>query len=65
MIKEQAEKLEMLIKDSFNDALERELRLSTEELEYLQNKYPKATIEPMESEESTDNKSWYLVKFNQ
>ncbi len=40
----------------------RELRLSNEEREYLQNRYPKSSLKRILSPEYADGKAWYEVK---
>mgnify|MGYP005766019501 CR=1 FL=1 len=55
--------LEHFFEDSFCDGqIERELRLSPEELSYLKTKYPQASFQSLsEDEGSASGKAWYLV----
>jgi len=43
----------------------RELRLSNEEREYLQNRYPKSSLKRILSPEYADGKAWYEVKLGE
>ena len=57
------EQFEFFVADSFADGVMlRELRLSNEEREYLQDKYPKASLKQILSPEYVDGKAWYEVK---
>ncbi len=57
------EQFEFFVADSFADGVMlRELRLSNEEREYLQDKYPKASFKRILSPEYADGKAWYEVK---
>ncbi|WP_099158935.1 hypothetical protein [Virgibacillus ndiopensis] len=48
--------------ESFNDDIHhRELRLSSNEIELVRKKYPKATIKESTSNQSVDEKKWYDV----
>lgn len=62
MVKTEVERFEDFLSNSFQEVLCRELRLSNEELEYLKKRFPKANIERMRTDESPDDKHWYLVK---
>lgn len=57
-----AEAFEMFLQESF--ALEktyRELRLSVDEVGYIRNKYPGASITRTSSKEDLDGKVWYEI----
>lgn len=65
MTNEEIKQFECFLEDSFaNDTLSRELRLSDEQKEYLNNYFPKACIEEMAVESCKDGKRWYLVSFS-
>lgn len=55
--------LECFFEDSFcNGQLERELRLSPEELSHLKSKYPLVSFQRLsQNEVSASGKAWYLV----
>ncbi|WP_066502215.1 hypothetical protein [Abyssisolibacter fermentans] len=64
MTKEELMKFEEFILDSFsNDIMNRELRLSLEEKEYLEKMYSRVIIEEMDEYKSGEKKEWYKVSF--
>jgi hypothetical protein len=65
MTSNEREQLEGFLAESFADgAMIKELRLSTEEREYLQTRYPKASLKIILNSEYTDGKTWYEVKLS-
>lgn len=62
MSPKQMKSFEKFLSDSFGDGIYyRELRLSSEEIEYLKKKFPKATIKRCEAAESADDKEWWEI----
>lgn len=58
----QRENFEKFLLDSFGDGVfSRELRLSSEELSYLKELYPKASVTTSTNGKSKDGKEWYIV----
>ncbi len=54
---------EAFLAESLSDGImHRELRLSKEERDLLQNRYPRARLERLPSHEYPDGKAWYAVK---
>ncbi|MCK9314007.1 MAG: hypothetical protein M0P20_08180 [Methanocorpusculum sp.] len=63
MTNNKREQFEFFLAESFaNGIMLRELRLSNEEREYLQNRYPKASLKRILSPEYADGKTWYEVR---
>ena len=63
MTDDKRKQFEGFLAESFADGvMHRELRLSNEEREYLQNRYPKASLKQILSPEYVDGKAWYEVK---
>ena len=63
MTGDKQEQFEFFVAKSFeNGVMLRELRLSNQEREYLQDKYPKASFKRVLSPEYADGKAWYEVK---
>lgn len=66
MTGDKQEQFEFFVAKSFeNGVMLRELRLSNEEREYLQGKYPKASFKRILSPEYADGKAWYEVKLGE
>ncbi|WP_188456184.1 hypothetical protein [Virgibacillus oceani] len=58
----QREYFDDFLTESFSDDIHhRELRLSSNEMESIKKKYPKATIKACTSNQSTDGKMWFEV----
>ncbi|WP_077623705.1 hypothetical protein [Sediminibacillus massiliensis] len=56
------ERLERFLMDSFGDGIYfRELRLSPEEAEYVQKRYPKAKLKKAQFGREPDEKNWYEI----
>jgi len=54
------------LKESFRDGVTyRELRLSTEEIDYLRKLFPKAEIKEMRNMKCSDEKVWVEVKIKE
>ncbi|HHV17079.1 MAG TPA: hypothetical protein GXX58_11030 [Gelria sp.] len=63
MTNDKREQFEVFLAESFTDGVMlKELRLSNEERDYLQNRYPKANLKRILSPEYADGKAWYEVK---
>ncbi|KAB2329962.1 hypothetical protein F7731_21095 [Cytobacillus depressus] len=59
---DEAEKFKRFLEESFGDGVNiRELRLSTEETEYIKRIYPKASLNKSIPKEAPDGKIWYKV----
>jgi len=64
LISTKVESFEDFLSSSFGDGVySRELRLSKEELAYVQKKYPRASVKKCSSTEVSDDKSWYEIDF--
>jgi hypothetical protein len=62
LIPNKVESFEEFLSSSFEDGVfSRELRLSKEEVTYVQKKYPKASVNKCPGTESSDGKSWYEI----
>jgi hypothetical protein len=56
---------EDFLQESFGEAVTfRELRLSSEELAYVEKMYPKASIKRSLTNENTDGKAWYEINLS-
>ncbi|MDW7672901.1 MAG: hypothetical protein SCK28_00040 [Bacillota bacterium] len=56
-------KFEEFLSESFFDGLKhRELRLSDEEVKYIQREYPKSILKRIQTNQYLDGKTWYNVK---
>jgi hypothetical protein len=65
MTEDNREQFELFLAKSFTDGVMfSELRLSAEEREYLQNRYPQASLKRILSPEYVDGKAWYAVKLS-
>ncbi|CRK82533.1 hypothetical protein [Neobacillus massiliamazoniensis] len=65
MILNQLEKFEEFLVNSFGDGMyTRELRLSNEEVEFVQKKYPKLNVKKCFATEASDGKCWYEVSLS-
>ncbi|NLX01672.1 MAG: hypothetical protein GXY40_03985 [Syntrophomonadaceae bacterium] len=65
MTEDKREQFELFLAKSFADGVMfSELRLSAEEWEYLQNRYPQASLNRISSPEYADGKAWYEVKLS-
>lgn len=65
MILNQLEKFEEFLVNSFGDGMyTRELRLSNEEVEYVQKNYPKLNVKKCFATEASDGKCWYEVSLS-
>ncbi|MDD2372806.1 MAG: hypothetical protein PHF03_04400 [Syntrophomonadaceae bacterium] len=63
MTSDKGEQFEFFLAKSFGDGvMHSELRLSNEEREYLQDRYPKASLKRILSTEYADGKAWYEIK---
>ncbi|MFT4414479.1 hypothetical protein ACLM5H_11525 [Fredinandcohnia humi] len=59
----QVEAFEQFLLESFSkDVSFRELRLSQEEVQYIQKNYPRASVRKSPVAESSDGKAWYEVE---
>jgi hypothetical protein len=59
----EVQKFEEFLLESFGDGVYfRELRLSNEEIEYLKNKYPRASLKKCQTTECPDGKFWCEVQ---
>lgn len=64
MISKEIEQFEVFLADSFNEGtISRELRLSNKEIQFLKTKYPGVIFNKLVTQEYSDAKAWYEVKF--
>ncbi|OLS41288.1 hypothetical protein [Bacillus sp. MRMR6] len=58
-------KFEDFLQESFEDGIKlRELRLSSEELLYVKEKFPGAVIKSASTQEDLDRKAWYEINLS-
>ncbi|WAM34193.1 hypothetical protein [Caldicellulosiruptor morganii] len=56
-------KFEEFFTNSFRDGkVVRELRLSSDEVEYIKKRYPNVTVSKLSGFENNKDKNWYTVK---
>ena len=57
------DQLEQFITESFPEGVtRRELRLSTQEMAYLRERFPRTQFKAFTGNEYTDNKTWFEVQ---
>lgn len=58
-------KFEYFLAKSFREGnMLRELRLSDQEIEHLQEKYPRAILQQIKAQDNLDGRVWYEVSFS-
>ncbi len=63
MTQYEVERFEEFLSESFSEEIRsREVRLSTEQIEYMKKIYPGATVQEMVDNECGDGKFWFEVK---